>query len=157
MRPITTLTLALTLACGKATVEPATQGDLRVELPSSSFTVAQVTAQVIMATVRNTSTTTQYTRAQDGFGNVLLTASGSDAVVERLGSDGRWTALRAGIAIEGLAVATLLPNTSRELWVDLSQSPVPGTYRIRLGYGAANPGSTGSVSSLAYSSTFTVR
>jgi hypothetical protein len=157
MRPIPILTLALTLACGKSVVEPATQGDLRIELPSSAFTITQVTTQVITATVRNTSAAPQYTRAQDGFGNVLLTASGSDAAIERLGSDGRWTALQAGIAIEGVAIAVLPPNTSRELWVDLSVSPVPGTYRIRLAYGAANPGGTGSATSLAYSSIFTLR
>jgi hypothetical protein len=145
--------LALTLlGCGTHVTEPATEGELRIELPTASFSRADARARVIEATVRNASDRPLFTTARDNFGTILLAAEGSDASVERW--DGStWKRLELGVAVEGLGVARINAGSRATLWVDVSQAQLPGTFRVRLAFRADSLGPSGEI---ALSQTFTV-
>jgi hypothetical protein len=142
--------------CETPPVAPASTGDIRIDLPARVFTVRQVQERVIEATVSNVGTAVWYTNAGDGFGGGLITALGSDAVVERFDGAVRWAPITASTAIEGVREVLMAPGATIGLWADLSRTGA-GTYRLRVGVRDRPSAGSGGPAAIAYSATFEVR
>ena len=70
----------------------------------------------------------------------MFIALGTDAAIERQGSDGAWSVMPTGVLVEGSKVVTLKAGGSYELRGNLSEPRQVGTMRIRLRYFTAIDG-----------------
>ena len=114
----------------------------------------------LVATVKNRSGTDWYANVGDAFNGALeqpqiSIANGTDAALELRGSDGSWSALDAGVLVEGSRFVVLRAGKQYELRGNFSGARRTGTARVRFRYWPSASATGTPV--VEYSASFTVR
>lgn len=160
--------MAASLACSKVSDPVASlnrgadNGFLVITPSKTSYDWKETTTEGtgIVATVKNTSTTTFYAKLGDAFNSSLdqpdlFVAEGSTGFIERTGDGSNWSEVERLLLVEGVRSISLRPNQTYTLRAFSSGTKVTGTYRLRIDYHDSLDG--GGSTYRDYSPAFTVR
>ena len=139
------MTASLASACGNdpvALLNKEVYGGFLVITPSrTSYDWNETTTNGtgIVATVKNSSTTTFYAKLGDAFNSALdqpniIAAEGSSGFIERTGDGSNWSQVKRAVLVEGVHFIAIRPNQTYTLRAFSSGTKVTGTYRLRIDY-----------------------